>query len=221
MPHTPHLRCGSRIPRNPQPTKAKNCHPEPSERSAFLPFGCPTLSAFREGWVLGYFSNSPAAFPLPLNLARPLLQSHPVQGFSTLRYNPSFGYWGPKFMKATYHPGIHKFAVFVVCWTALPPHRRRPGHLRRRRARRLRLAPSFGTLFPPAHAWRHRLRTFPSRDRRHPRHFWIIILASLLWRKDERPWVNWLGARRRRWRQSSRASSAASPFSSFSTTGSR
>ena len=29
-----------------------------------------------------------------------------------------FGNWGPKVMKATYHPGVHKYAVFVVCWTA-------------------------------------------------------------------------------------------------------
>ena len=126
-----------------------------------------------------------------------MLECFPVQGtwgdtlpFS-LRYNSNFGNWGPKFMKATYHPGVHKFALFVVCWTIVLLT---AGALVTSEDAALAVPDwplSYGTLNPPmvgGIAFEHSHRLIAA-----GLGLLIIILAFLLWRKDERPWVRWLG----------------------------
>ena len=143
--------------------------------------------------------NPSAAFLLsvhPPNLS--LVKSFPLQRacahtFSfLLRYNPSFGNWGPKSMKATYHPGIHRYALFVVCWTVVLLT---AGALVTSEDAALAVPDwplSYGTLNPPmigGIAFEHSHRMIAA-----ALGFLVIILAFLLWRKDERPGVRWLGA---------------------------
>jgi heme a synthase len=93
-------------------------------------------------------------------------------------------------MKATYHPGIHKFAIFVVCWAVLLLT---AGALVTSKDAALAVSDwptSFGTWFPPLrlltggalyeHA--HRVIAFILG-------IFISILAGLLWKKEERPWL--------------------------------
>jgi heme a synthase len=93
-------------------------------------------------------------------------------------------------MKATYHPGIHKFAIFVVCWAVLLLT---AGALVTSKDAALAVSDwptSFGTWFPPLrlltggalyeHA--HRVIAFILG-------IFITILAGLLWKKEERPWL--------------------------------
>jgi heme a synthase len=107
-----------------------------------------------------------------------------------LRYTPRFGNLGPEIMKATYHPGIHKFAIFVVCWAVLLLT---AGALVTSKDAALAVSDwptSFGTWFPPLrlltggalyeHA--HRVIAFILG-------IFIGILAGLLWKKEERPWL--------------------------------
>jgi heme a synthase len=107
-----------------------------------------------------------------------------------LRYTPRFGNLGPEIMKATYHPGIHKFAIFVVCWAVLLLT---AGALVTSKDAALAVSDwptSFGTWFPPLrlltggalyeHA--HRVIAFILG-------IFITILAGLLWKKEERPWL--------------------------------
>jgi heme a synthase len=108
-----------------------------------------------------------------------------------LRYNLHFGIWGPKFMKATYHSGVHKFALFVVAWALVLLT---AGALVTSEDAALAVPDwplSYGTLNPPmvggiAYEHSHRLIAAGLG-------FLIIILAFLLWRRDERPWMRWLG----------------------------
>jgi cytochrome c oxidase assembly protein subunit 15 len=94
-------------------------------------------------------------------------------------------------MKATYHSDIHKFALFVVCWaigllTA--------GALVTSEDAALAVPDwplSYGTLNPPmvgGIAFEHSHRVIAA-----VLGVWIIILAFLLWRKEERPWLKRLG----------------------------
>jgi heme a synthase len=105
-----------------------------------------------------------------------------------------FGNWGPKFMKATYHPGIHKYAVFLVCWTA---GLLTAGALVTSNDAALAVSDwptSFGSYFPP-------LRLLHGGAGIEHTHrviaailgMFIIALAFLLWRYDERPWMKRLG----------------------------
>ena len=97
-------------------------------------------------------------------------------------------------MKATYHPGIHKFAIFVVCWAVLLLT---AGALVTSKAAALAVADwptSFGTWFPPVrlltggalYEHSHRVIAFILG-------VFITILAGLLWKKEERPWLRVLG----------------------------
>ncbi len=97
-------------------------------------------------------------------------------------------------MKATHHPGIHKYAVFVVCWTACLLT---AGALVTSNDAALAVSDwptSFGTFFPP-------LRLLHGGAGIEHTHrvvaailgIWIIVLAFLLWRYDERPWLKKLG----------------------------
>ena len=97
-------------------------------------------------------------------------------------------------MKATYHPGIHKFAIFVVCWAVLLLT---AGALVTSKDAALAVADwptSFGTWFPPLrlltggalYEHSHRVIAFILG-------VFITILAGLLWKKEERPWLRVLG----------------------------
>src|SRR5208283_848061 len=95
-------------------------------------------------------------------------------------------------MKATYHPGIHRYAVFVVCWTV---GLLTAGALVTSEDAALAVPDwplSYGSLNPPmvgGIAFEHSHRLIAA-----ALGFLVIILAFLLWRKDERPHVRWLGA---------------------------
>ncbi|MFI5097216.1 MAG: heme A synthase [Candidatus Acidiferrales bacterium] len=95
-------------------------------------------------------------------------------------------------MKATYHPGVHKFALFVVCWTIVLLT---AGALVTSEDAALAVPDwplSYGTLNPPmvgGIAFEHSHRLIAA-----GLGFLVIILAFLLWRSDERPHVRWLGA---------------------------
>jgi cytochrome c oxidase assembly protein subunit 15 len=97
-------------------------------------------------------------------------------------------------MKATYHPGIHKFAIFVVCWATLLLT---AGALVTSKDAALSVADwptSFGTWFPPLrfltggalYEHSHRVIAFILG-------VFITILAVLLWKKEERPLLRVLG----------------------------
>ena len=97
-------------------------------------------------------------------------------------------------MKASYHPGIHKYAVFVVCWTA---GLLTAGALVTSNDAALAVSDwptSFGMFFPP-------LRLLHGGAGIEHTHrvvaailgMWIIGLALLLWRYDERRWMKALG----------------------------
>jgi heme a synthase len=95
-------------------------------------------------------------------------------------------------MKATYHAGIHRYAVFVVCWTV---GLLTAGALVTSEDAALAVPDwplSYGTLNPPmvgGIAFEHSHRLIAA-----GLGFLVIVLAFLLWRKDERPGVRWLGA---------------------------
>jgi cytochrome c oxidase assembly protein subunit 15 len=97
-------------------------------------------------------------------------------------------------MKATYHPGIHKFAIFVVFWATVLLT---AGALVTSKDAALAVADwptSFGTWFPPLrlltggalYEHSHRVIAFILG-------VFITILAGLLWKKEERPWLRALG----------------------------
>ena len=94
-------------------------------------------------------------------------------------------------MKATYHPRIHKFALFLVAWTILLLT---AGALVTSEDAALAVPDwplSYGTLNPPmvggiAYEHSHRLIAAALG-------FFIIILAIALWRKEERRWMKYLG----------------------------
>jgi heme a synthase len=97
-------------------------------------------------------------------------------------------------MKATYHPGVHKYALFVVCWTAVLLT---AGALVTSNDAALAVSDwptSFGSFFPPL-----RLLTGGALIEHTHRviaailGLWIIALAYLLYRCDERPWLKKLG----------------------------
>jgi len=97
-------------------------------------------------------------------------------------------------MKATYHPGIHKYALFVVCWTACLLT---AGALVTSNDAALAVSDwptSFGSFFPPL-----RLLTGGALIEHTHRvlgailGIFIIMLAYLLWRYDERPALKKLG----------------------------
>ena len=59
-------------------------------------------------------------FPIPAVDIPPhlRLQSSAVQGGAPSALYYVFRVGAREYMKATYHPGVHKYALFVVCWTA-------------------------------------------------------------------------------------------------------
>src|SRR6516164_4953602 len=94
-------------------------------------------------------------------------------------------------MKATYHPGVHKFALFVFAWATVLLT---AGALVTSEDAALAVPDwplSYGTLNPPmvgGIAFEHSHRLIAA-----ALGLLVIILASLLWRYDERPSVRYLG----------------------------
>lgn len=94
-------------------------------------------------------------------------------------------------MKATYHPGVHKFALFVVAWATVLLC---AGALVTSEDAALAVPDwplSYGTLNPPmvgGIAFEHSHRLIAA-----ALGLLVIILAILLWRYDERPSIRYLG----------------------------
>lgn len=94
-------------------------------------------------------------------------------------------------MKATYHPGVHKYALFLVAWAVVLLT---AGALVTSEDAALAVPDwplSYGTLNPPmigGIAFEHSHRLIAA-----ALGFFIIILAFLLWRHEERHWMRWLG----------------------------
>jgi cytochrome c oxidase assembly protein subunit 15 len=94
-------------------------------------------------------------------------------------------------MKATYHSGVHKFALFVVAWATVLLT---AGALVTSEEAALAVPDwplSYGTLNPPmvgGIAFEHSHRLIAA-----ALGLFVIILAILLWRYDERPSLRYLG----------------------------
>jgi heme a synthase len=94
-------------------------------------------------------------------------------------------------MKATFHSGVHKFALFVVAWAALLLC---AGALVTSEDAALAVPDwplSYGSITPPmvgGIAFEHSHRVIAA-----VLGLLIIALSIVLWRKDERPAVRWLG----------------------------
>ena len=94
-------------------------------------------------------------------------------------------------MKATYHPGVHKFALLVVAWATVLLT---AGALVTSEDAALAVPDwplSYGTLNPPmvgGIAFEHSHRLIAA-----ALGLLVIILAILLWRYDERPSIRYLG----------------------------
>jgi cytochrome c oxidase assembly protein subunit 15 len=98
---------------------------------------------------------------------------------------------GLEIMKAMYHSFIHKFSLFVVAWTVFLLT---AGALVTSNDAALAVPDwplSYGTLNPPMVGgifYEHGHRVIAA-----ILGLLIIILAAMLWKKDERPWVRYLG----------------------------
>ena len=94
-------------------------------------------------------------------------------------------------MKATYHPGVYKYSLFVVAWAAILLC---AGALVTSEDAALAVPDwplSYGSLNPPmvgGIAFEHSHRLIAT-----GLGILIIVLAALLWRKEERRWVKYLG----------------------------
>jgi cytochrome c oxidase assembly protein subunit 15 len=94
-------------------------------------------------------------------------------------------------MTTTYHPGVHRFAVFVVCWTVLLLI---AGALVTSNEAALSVPDwplSYGTLTPPMFGgirYEHSHRVIAA-----GLGVLTIALAVLIWVKDERRWLRWFG----------------------------
>jgi heme a synthase len=92
-------------------------------------------------------------------------------------------------MKASYHAGVHRFAVFTVCWTVLLLV---AGALVTSNDAALSVPDwpkSFGTWTPPMVGgvlYEHSHRVIAG-----VLGVWTLILAILIWIKEERRWLRW------------------------------
>jgi len=97
-------------------------------------------------------------------------------------------------MTTTYNPGVHKFAVFTVCWTVLLFV---AGALVTSKDAALSVPDwpkSFGTWFPSLRMlaggafFEHSHRVIAA-----VMGSLVLILAIWLWKSDSRPWLRWFG----------------------------
>src|SRR6266852_6766401 len=97
-------------------------------------------------------------------------------------------------MASTYNSGVHKFSGFVVCWTILLFV---AGALVTSKDAALSVTdwpPSHGTLLPPLSSLQGGdLFEFSHRVVAGGLGLLTLTLAVLLWVKEKRPWVRWLG----------------------------
>jgi heme a synthase len=97
-------------------------------------------------------------------------------------------------MKATYNPAVHKLAVFTVCWTVLLFV---AGALVTSNDAALSVPDwpkSHGSFFPPLETLRGgALIEFSHRMIAGTLGMLMLILAILLWKKEERVWLRWFG----------------------------
>src|SRR5438874_3619691 len=97
-------------------------------------------------------------------------------------------------MTSTYHPGVHRFSVFVVCWTVLLFV---AGALVTSKDAALSVTDwpkSHGTWVPPLTMLQGGdLFEFSHRVVAGGLGFLTLALAVLLWVKEKRPWLRWLG----------------------------
>jgi cytochrome c oxidase assembly protein subunit 15 len=98
-------------------------------------------------------------------------------------------------MTSTYNPGVHKYSVFVVCWTVLLFV---AGALVTSKDAALSVPDwpkSFGTWFPSLRMlaggafFEHSHRAIAA-----VLGFLVLILAIWLWKREPRPWMRWFGA---------------------------
>jgi heme a synthase len=97
---------------------------------------------------------------------------------------------GPVDMNRTYHPFVHRYAIFVVCWTIILLT---AGALVTSEDAALAVPDwplSYGTITPPmvggiVYEHTHRLIAMGLG-------LLCIGLAALIWRTDDRPWMRWL-----------------------------
>src|ERR1700676_2098235 len=97
-------------------------------------------------------------------------------------------------MKATYNPAVHKLAVFTVCWTVLLFV---AGALVTSNDAALSVPDwpkSHGSFFPPLETLRGgALIEFSHRMIAGTLGILMLILAILLWKREERVWLRWFG----------------------------
>jgi heme a synthase len=105
-------------------------------------------------------------------------------------YNPPLG----RAMTSSYNPGVHKFSVFVVCWTVLLFV---AGALVTSKDAALSVTDwptSHGTLVPPLSTLQGGdLFEFSHRAIAGGLGILVFVLAVLLWVKESRVWLRWLG----------------------------
>src|SRR3981189_879931 len=92
-------------------------------------------------------------------------------------------------MKSTYNPGVHKFAVFVVCWTIFLFV---AGALVTSRGAALSVPTWPGPVMPPMVGgvfYEHSHRMIAG-----ALGVFTLILAILVWTKEERSWLRWFSA---------------------------
>jgi cytochrome c oxidase assembly protein subunit 15 len=92
-------------------------------------------------------------------------------------------------MTTIYNPGVHKYSVFVVCWTVLLFV---AGALVTSRDAALSVPSWPGPVMPPMVGgvfYEHSHRMIAG-----GLGIWTLILAILVWRKDARAWLRWFGA---------------------------
>src|SRR5713226_5992772 len=98
-------------------------------------------------------------------------------------------------MTSTYNPVVHRFAVFTVCWTILLFV---AGALVTSKDAALSVTDwptSHGALVPPLSSLQGGdLYEFSHRVFAGGLGILTLVLAALLWMKEKRPWVRWLGA---------------------------
>src|SRR5436189_6129474 len=97
-------------------------------------------------------------------------------------------------MASTYHSGVHKFAVFAVCWTILLCV---AGALVTSKDAALSVTDwptSHGTLVPPLSSLQGGdLFEFSHRAIAGGLGILVLVSAWLLWAKESRVWLCWLG----------------------------
>src|SRR5207244_9697451 len=97
-------------------------------------------------------------------------------------------------MASTYHSGVHKFAVFTVCWTILLFV---AGALVTSKDAALSVTDwptSHGALVPPLSSLQGGdLFEFAHRVFAGGLGILTLVLAALLWVKEKLPWLRWVG----------------------------